>query len=252
MMRTAFLRTLLLLIIGMLGSGLAQPAAAANCEAQTLAGNSYTVCKFDPAHDRIAVFNLDAQGQPYANFTRLAEDLVLQKKRLVFATNAGMFGEDLKPIGLYIENGKISRKLNRRSGSGNFHLKPNGVFLLRSGKAWVMDSETYVRSGIRPDFATQSGPMLVINGSLHPKFSEAGPSMKIRNGVGIGPAGEVILVKSETAVNFHSFASYFRDVLGCRNALFLDGSISSLYSLELGRNEGFLDLGPMIGVYDIP
>jgi uncharacterized protein YigE (DUF2233 family) len=224
--------------------------AQAGCSSLSRGGEDYTVCSYDPALTRIETFSLDKKGKPLEQFNVLRSELAEEGKKLTFATNAGMFGEDLKPIGLYVENGKTQRKLSRRNGYGNFHLKPNGVFYMKGGKPFVQDTEAFARSGVKPDFATQSGPMLVINGALHPKFSENGPSEKIRNGVGVDGNGQLVFVKSETAVNFHEFASLFRDQLACKNALFFDGSVSSLYSTELGRNDGFIPLGPMVGIYE--
>jgi uncharacterized protein YigE (DUF2233 family) len=177
--------------------------------------------------------------------------LATQSKTLKFAMNAGMFDENQRPVGLYVEDGKQAKKLNRRNGAGNFHLKPNGVFYIARGKPGVLDSEAYARSGIKPDFASQSGPMLVINGAIHPKFSPAGTSRKIRNGVGIDAAGTAVFAISDQAVTFYEFASLFRDQLKCDNALFLDGSVSGLYAADLGRNDGFLPLGPMVGAYEM-
>jgi uncharacterized protein YigE (DUF2233 family) len=48
-------------------------------------------------------------------------------------------------------------------------------------------------------------------------------------------------------VTFGAFARLFRDELGCENALFLDGSVSSLYAPSLNRSDGWLPMGPMIG-----
>jgi uncharacterized protein YigE (DUF2233 family) len=245
------MRLFLSLVFSFLFVQFAQVAQAA-CAPQTIANVDYTVCRFNPATSRVATFSLDAQGKPFENFTALRDAMAAEGKKLVFATNAGMFGEDLKPIGLFIENGKVQRRVNRRNGSGNFHLKPNGVFYLKNGRPYVSDTDAYLRSGIKPDFATQSGPMLVINGEIHPKFSEDGPSQKIRNGVGVGDDGYIYFVKSESVVNFYGFASVFRDTLSCKNALFFDGSVSSLYSTELGRNDGFIPLGPMVGIYEKP
>jgi len=223
------------------------PAQAA-CEAANFEGEGYTVCSFDPGEDRLALFNLDAAGQPYGSFAALSRALAADGKDLVFAMNAGMFGEDLKPIGLYVENGKQGHKINRRSGAGNFHLKPNGVFYIAGGKAFVQETEAYVKSGRAPDMATQSGPMLVINGKIHPKFSADGDSRKRRNGVGVAADGRVVFAISDGFVNFHAFAKLFRDRLDCRNALFLDGSVSSLHAPELSRSDGFFDLGPIVAV----
>jgi uncharacterized protein YigE (DUF2233 family) len=176
----------------------------------------------------------------------LAAALKENGQTLIFAMNAGMYDVNLRPIGLYIENGRQAKKINRRSGSGNFHLKPNGVFYIDGGKAGVVETEAFVKAGLRPEFATQSGPMLVINGEIHPKFSADGTSAKRRNGVGQCDSGITFAI-SEEGVNFYDFAKLFADGLNCSNALFFDGTVSSLYSTELGRNDGFVPLGPMVG-----
>jgi prepilin-type processing-associated H-X9-DG protein len=222
----------------------------AGCADKSFEGSNYTVCSFDPNLDRLATFNLDATGEPYGNFARLAAELSKSNTRLTFAMNAGMFDENLKPIGLYVENGKTLKKLNRRNGFGNFHLKPNGVFFLEGKKAQVLDTDSFVAANAKPDFASQSGPMLVIDGKIHPKFSETGTSFKIRNGVGVTKEGIAVFVLSHGVVTFHQFARVFRDGVNTPNALFFDGSVSGIYSTELGRNEGFLPLGPMVGVVE--
>ena len=235
MMRIA-LAVILLFVLG--------DSARATCHTQA----GYSVCEFNAASDNIAVFNLDANGQPYRGFEPLQKDLALRGQQLTFAMNAGMYGEDFKPIGLYVEAGQHLHKLNRASGYGNFHMKPNGVFYVAGGKAGVMESDAFAKSGIKPDVATQSGPMLVINGALHPKISPAGTSAKLRNGVCVNEGTKVEFVISDAAVTFFEFASFFRDVLGCKNALFLDGSVSSLFAPELGRSDFLAQLGPMVGV----
>ena len=120
------------------------------------------------------------------------------------------------------------------------------------GKAGVMETDAYVKSGIKPNFATQSGPMLVIKNKIHPRLSPTGTSFKIRNGVGVMDDYTTMFVISNDPVGFYEFASIFKDQLGCKNALFLDGSISSLYSAEVGGVGGYVPLGPMVGVYTSP
>ncbi len=229
----------------------AADAAGAACGPETHNGNSYSVCRFNLATQPIELFNLDAEGKPLGNFTMLARQLAGEGKRLTFAMNAGMFDDKFKPVGLYIEKGELRKKLNRRSGYGNFHMKPNGVFWIDAARAGVSETEAYAKSGRKPQFATQSGPVLVINGKIHPKFSANGTSAKIRNGVGVTPEGEVVFALSENPVTFHAFAQLFRDGLDTPNALFLDGSISGLYSTDLGRNDGFLPFGPMVGAWEM-
>jgi uncharacterized protein YigE (DUF2233 family) len=226
-------------------------SASATCRSLEFADKSYTACSFDLSKDLIGVYNLDDNGQPLASFEALAGLLDQQGKTLRFAMNAGMFDRNLKAVGLFVQDGKVQKKLNRRNGSGNFHLKPNGVFYVANGRAGVMETEAYAKSGLKPDFATQSGPMLVIDGNIHPKLSSSGTSLKIRNGVGVVDDHTVVFVISDNAVTFYDFARLFRDEFKCQNALFLDGSISSMFSAELGRNDGFIPLGPMVGVYEM-
>jgi uncharacterized protein YigE (DUF2233 family) len=226
--------------------------AESSCQTVSFKGEGYTACTYAQGDvAKLETFSLDATGEPHRYFFRLQQQLATEGKTLVFAMNAGMFDDSQKPIGLYIEDGKQAKKLNRRSGAGNFHLKPNGVFFIKDGKPRVLETEAFAKSGIKPDFASQSGPMLVINGNIHPKISENGTSRKLRNGVGIDAAGQVIFVISDDAVTFHAFAKFFRDGLRTKNALFFDGTISGLYSTELQRNDGFLPLGPMVGVYKL-
>jgi uncharacterized protein YigE (DUF2233 family) len=222
--------------------------ADAACAPRVFEGDSYTVCSFDLATDRIALFNLDADGSPYEDFSSLDEALKAEGKSLAFAMNAGMFDEALKPIGLYVENGKQMKKLNRRNGGGNFHLKPNGVFFVAGDRAGVLDTDAYAKRGARVDFATQSGPMLVIGGQIHPKFSPNGTSAKRRNGVGVVDGHTVRFAISDGFVTFYDFARLFRDELHCDNALFFDGSVSSLYAPELSRNDSLVPLGPIVAV----
>jgi uncharacterized protein YigE (DUF2233 family) len=142
---------------------------------------------------------------------------------------------------------------NTKSGFGNFHMKPNGVFFVADGRAGVLETGAYLKQGLQPDLATQSGPMLVINGRMHPRFDGNSTSLKVRNGVGARDAQTIVFAISEGEVTFAAFARLFRDGLGCRNALFLDGgSASSLYAPHLKRNGNVLSLGPMLAIFDKP
>ncbi len=226
-------------------------AAFAGCEAIQSQGQRFTACSYERGEVTLEVFNLNSEGEPYGYLSALAEDLKNNGQRLIFAMNAGMFDENQRPIGLYIEDGGQSKKLNRRGGGGNFHLKPNGVFYVKDGKPAVVETEAFAKSGVKPDFATQSGPMLVINGKIHPKFSATGTSRKLRNGVGVDDTGKVTFVISDNAVTFWEFASLFKDDLKATNALFFDGTVSSLYAPEINRYDGFLPIGPIVGAVEI-
>ena len=178
-----------------------------------------------------------ADDKPYANFAALAAALSARGRKLRFAMNAGMFGDDFAPVGLYVENGKRLRRADTRAGPTNFHLLPNGVFWVGDGVAGVEETSRFLADAPAAKFATQSGPMLVIDGHIHPKILPTGASQKVRNGVCVRDGVTAIFAISDEPVTFHAFARLFRDGLGCANALFLDGSVSSLYAPELGRDD---------------
>lgn len=213
-------------------------------------GHGYTVCTVDTTRDRLGLFWRDAAGKPFATFEQLAASLAQARQTLVFGMNAGMFGTDLSPVGLYIEGGLVRHPVNTRDGPGNFHMKPNGIFYFGSEGAGVMETQRFLASRLHPGFATQSGPMLVIDGEIHPKIQPDGTSLKTRNGVGARDAHTVIFAISRDPVSFYQFASLFRDRLDCANALFLDGTISSLYAPAIGRTTQWLPLGPMVGLME--
>ena len=208
----------------------------------------YIVCTFDPAADDIRLYGAASLGQGGTTYDRLRTHLLHNGEHMSFGMNGGMYHPGFGPVGLLVEGGRETGALNHDDAAGNFFLKPNGVFWLGGGKTGVMETEAYARAGISPAQATQSGPMLVVDGKLHPKFLPDGTSLQIRNGVGILPDGRVAFAISEDRVRFHDFATLFRDRLGCANALFLDGSISSLYSPEVRRYDREAAMGTVIAV----
>ena len=210
------------------------------CRQERFEGAGFIVCTPKSA----AALHLYAarRGEPAK---RHFKDLGLSDSKVAFAMNAGMFGLDGRPIGLAVVEGKPVRDINLRDGGGNFHMKPNGVFLVRKdGRAAIVESSRYMPKDVR--FATQSGPMLVIGGKLHPKFDKDGESHNMRNGVGILPGGKPVFVMTTDPVSLGKMARFFRDELHSRDALYFDGSVSSLWSPADGRMDDFADLGPII------
>jgi uncharacterized protein YigE (DUF2233 family) len=241
--------------LALLGCGEPSPHAAAKaapapppCSGATFEGTPLTHCVADPAHNTIRVV-LGPKGKPFRSLSELAVSLGNKAGNVAFAMNGGMFDEAGLPIGYYVENGKRGHVLNRNEGWGNFHLQPNGVFF-GTGTQWqVRTTQDFAAHVIkRPQFATQSGPMLVIAGKLHPRIDADGPSQKLRNAVGVDSAGRAHFVISEAPISFGKLARYFRDVLHNDNALFLDGSVSSLWDPRMGRVDGGPPLGPLIVV----
>ncbi|MFZ2031128.1 MAG: phosphodiester glycosidase family protein [Vitreimonas sp.] len=212
----------------------------------------YTVCTYDGTRDELRL--ADRDGRTYLrSFENLSRTLERERERVRFAMNAGMFNDFGAPVGLYVEDGVRGHRISLRRGTGNFHLLPNGVFWQDAdGDVHVTESRAYAASPRAPRLATQSGPMLVIDGAVHPRFSEDGDSRLIRNGVGVSDAHTAYFVISETDVSFGKFARFFRNRLHCHNALFLDGNVSSLWAPSLGRRDDARLLGPMIVVLSRP
>lgn len=220
-------------------------AQAADCRDISFDGASYTVCEVTTADD-LRLFHSGPDGA-YGSFRSLNDSLSAQGQTLGFAMNAGMYHRDLSPVGLYIEEGVEHSGIVTSDGPGNFGLLPNGVFCI--GETFrVIESRAFKKN--RPDcrFATQSGPMLVIDGALHPKFLPGSDSFYIRNGVGVSDDGSrAVFAISNAPVNFHAFARLFRDELQLPNALYFDGNISRLYAPQLDRHDGGFPMGPIVG-----
>jgi len=237
----------LFLVIGVACEASTTPAEAA-CAQKSFDGASFTVCAFDPRRDDLRLFWKGADGRPYGSLAALADGLKAKGQRLVFAMNAGMFAEDQSPVGLYIEDRRTLHAADTRGGATNFHMKPNGVFWIGDGVAGVTETGRYLANPPAARFATQSGPMLIVDGGIHPKIRPDGTSEKIRNGVGACEGGAIVFAIADEPVTFDAFARLFRDGIGCPNALFLDGSVSSLYAPELKRDDELQPIGPIVGV----
>ena len=225
---------------------LASPALPADCRDQEFEETSFTVCVADPAQDDIRLFLNDANGDPLGTFDGI--EALLAPRQLAWAMNGGMYHSDRRPVGLYVEDGTESARLVTREGPGNFGLLPNGVLCLLDGSARVIESRRFAAEKPNCLHASQSGPMLVIDGALHPRFIPNSDSLNIRNGVGVTADGLLVAAISNRRVNFHRFARLFRDVLKTPNALFLDGTVSRLYAPGLKRQDLGFPMGPMLGV----
>ncbi len=224
---------------------LGQASTAAPCAEQMFEGVSYAVCEVSPADD-LRLFHQGPDGV-LGSFAAVNDVLAAEGTTLGFATNGGMYHPDRAPVGLYIEDGQEVTGIVTRAGPGNFGLLPNGVFCITDRFA-VIESRAFADNPPACRFATQSGPMLVIDGKLHPDFLPESDSFNIRNGVGVSQDGmRAVFAISNQSVNFHTFARLFRDALELPNALFLDGSISRLYAPDLGRDDIGLPMGPIVG-----
>lgn len=183
------------------------------------------------------------------SLSNLVEYIEKSDKELLFAMNAGMFEVNQRPVGLYIEDGQELSPVNTdKNKKGNFYLFPNGIFLIeKDGTAKIIETEGYNKYEGIIRYATQSGPMLVINGKIHEKFKEDSPNLQIRNGVGIN-SKSIVFAISRQPVNFYAFAEMLKNEFKCENALYLDGTISEMYFPLLGKYESNNQLGPLIGI----
>ncbi len=227
----------------------ASPVAAVTCEDITSKGNSFTVCTVDVGSEDLRLFLRDADGNILGNFANV--NAVLEGKALSFGMNAGMYHEDRAPVGHYVQDGVELMRVVPSAGPGNFGLLPNGVFCVNDESAQVYETLDFVDEAPACRDATQSGPMLVIDGALHPRFLKNGTSRYIRNGVGASADGQTaVFAISNSLVTFYEFGSLFRDVLKTPNALYFDGKVSRLYAPELGRSDLGFRLGPIVGVVE--
>jgi uncharacterized protein YigE (DUF2233 family) len=219
------------------------------CAVVTHEGSRHVVCEIDPRRDEITVRHTGPDGKAFGSLDAFAAATRAAGRPVGLAMNAGMYHEDMSPVGLLVEDDRELSPLATGEGAGNFFLKPNGVFLIDAdGKAAVMETAAYAAAGLSPRFATQSGPMLVIDGALHPKLLPDGESRHVRNGVGVRPDGTVALAISLDPVSLGRFARLFRDALGCPHALFFDGAISALTNGERTLLGGEFPVGPILAV----
>jgi uncharacterized protein YigE (DUF2233 family) len=245
--KSCFLTTLLFLLLGVLllpscgnspgteeasrRPGVECPAYAAEgleVSCLTLRQATYVVLRVDLRAARIETLWRNSAGVPYGS---LAEAYRQVGDDLLALTNAGIYSEAHAPEGLLVEGGIQLSPLNLNGGDGNFYWKPNGVFYVAEDGAGIIESEKFhslnERGGIHE--ATQSGPLLVIDGEVNHNLKPDSRSLYVRNGVGIKSPDEVFIVISKGEVNLYDFASVFREQLNCRNALYLDGCVSQMY-----------------------
>ncbi|MGH1353769.1 MAG: phosphodiester glycosidase family protein [Thalassovita sp.] len=223
-------------------------ALAVDCRDLQHDKNRFTVCEVNAASENLHLFLRDQNGDVLGQFSAVQKNLA-PNQTLDFAMNAGMYHDDRSPVGLYIQDGQQEMRAISNAGPGNFGLLPNGVFCIRQGRADVIETLRYLDEKPACRDATQSGPMLVIDGALHPRFLPDSTSRYVRNGVGTSQDGKrVVFAISRNPVTFHEFGSLFRDTLNLPNALYFDGKVSRMYAPAHGRDDPGFWLGPIVGV----
>jgi uncharacterized protein YigE (DUF2233 family) len=205
---------------------------------------SYTV---DPQKLNVKLYWKDDSNHNFGSIKNLKLWLEKSEKNLVFAMNGGMYKTDGSPLGLFIQEHQTKSPLNTSNGNGNFYLKPNGIFYLTTDNIpWISGTTDFVNNG-KIKYATQSGPMLVINGQIHSAFKKGSANLNIRNGVGILPGNKIVFAMSKNEISLYDFADYFK-TMGCKNALYLDGFVSRAYLPEKGWIQVDGNFGVIIGI----
>ncbi|MTE00673.1 hypothetical protein GIY56_10265 [Paracoccus sp. YIM 132242] len=228
------------------------PVAADGCGRMSHDGQGYVVCEVTAAQEpALRLWQDGPDGQPLRNFANVRATLA-QGESLAFAMNAGMYHADYRPVGLLVIDGVELQPIVTGASRDNFGMLPNGVFCTGGARPFqVIESRAFADARPPCRLATQSGPMLVIDGDLHPRFLVDSDSRYVRNGVGVSPDGQTAwFAISDRAVTFHEFGRLFRDGLGVRDALYFDGSISRLYAPGVNRADFGRSLGPIIGLVD--
>ena len=195
----------------------------------------------------IKLYWKDEKNEIFRSIQNLKLWLEKNKRKLVFAMNAGMYKTDNSPLGLFINEQVTLSPLNTSAGDGNFYLKPNGVFYITTDNVPIICNTLNFKNNKNIKYATQSGPMLVVDGKIHPAFKQASSNLNIRNGVGILPNNKIVFAMSKMGVNFYDFANYFKRI-GCKNALYLDGFVSRTYLPEKEWIQTDGNFGVIIGV----
>lgn len=181
------------------------------------------------------LFWQEENGNPFITIEKLRKWLADKGRKLVFATNAGIYATGYIPLGLHMEKGEIHSALNIQQGKGNFYLEPNGVFSINSKTGASIVESTRFQDYSNTLIATQSCTILLENGLISKQFNPYSPNRRIRSGVGVINNADVVFAISEEEVTFHEFALLFKEKFACRDALFLDGVIAKIHE-DTGGN----------------
>ena len=223
-----------------------EPAVPSACKTVEFESTPLTHCVANPSEHRITMAYGQGSNGRFGSLAAFAE--TVDKRTIAFAINGGPSGDDGKPKGYFVQNKNRIAELDLGNGDGNFYIKPNGVFY-GTGNAWRLRTTPSFYSGVRdrPQFGTQSGPMLLVDGKLPTEISENGPSRAIRSGVGIAGDGKAHFVVSQKPLSFGRLARYFRDEANAKNALFLASNRSVLWDPATERLDNG-SVGPIIVV----
>jgi uncharacterized protein YigE (DUF2233 family) len=239
-MRFPFPLSVVLLSVGVPCIG---PSALAVTQSEVrFDGRGFRVLTINLQTDELRVVYKHPDGSAYGNFVRLRQGL---GDKYLAAANAGMFETNGSPTGLLKADGAIVKGVNLGTGVGNFYLKPNGVFFMTSKGAAIAESQAFARefTGTFPSVssATQSGPLLVSNGKINSRLIPGSHCQQClqysRTAVAVISPTHVAIALGLNEINFYDFAAFLLNGLHSTDALYLDGAISKLDTLEKPTND---------------
>ncbi len=216
----------------------------------------YQLFVADTSHHKVRLHLFKKDGKNYFTLGAVLSALAGEKAEAQMITNAGMFTPAFEPEGLFVD-GHSAKAFALDTGSSlsaaNFYLKPNGVFYMDSMGVFHVETTDQFISHYKPGIprlkmATQSGPMLVIDGKIHPQFKPLSANLNVRSGVGVISGQKIVFALALDQVNFYDFASFFKDFFNCQDALYLDGAISQMYLRDLAPRVTGGHFGPIISV----
>ena len=185
----------------------------------------------------------DRSKQTYPEVVRRLADAGFKP---ILLTNAGIYGTDNRPLGLFITpKGKDHGVERGTGGTGNFSWD-SAVFQIRedetasivAAKSWQDDAHAVA--------ATQSGPQLADSGNINPDLPRSSRFLYRRTAVGVDRASRhlVHVVVSRDAISLFELASFLVNNVHCSEAVHLDGDLSAFYLPSGSGKFLFSDPGP--------
>ncbi len=148
---------------------------------------------------------------------------VLSKNETVCISEVGFYDNGGNHIGLLQKEGQqISGIDIASSGKGNFYLVPNGVLSFDSLTIQITESKEYNTRTLQEENSIQSGPLLIMNGKLHPKLNLFSPNKHGRSAIcTITQNNErfILFVTALDPVNMYTFSVLIKQRFNCDFAL---------------------------------
>ncbi|MEI2273277.1 phosphodiester glycosidase family protein [Sphingobacterium sp. ML3W] len=202
-----------------------------SCKEKIKNEDQFVIYQVSPDKGNVKLYWKNNDHTILRSIARLKKEVEARNETLLFAMNGGMFEPDNSPKGLYIDNFKMLKSIDTLKGNGNSYLPRNGIFYLTRNNQTVIVKTQKFRQSTEIRYATQSGPMLLMNGEINPIFQKDSKNLNIGNGVGILGNGDLLFVLPKEEISFYNLARFFKES-GCKNALYLDGFVSRAYLPE--------------------